>query len=128
MDLLNLKPVEGSVLELLHPSTGEVITCDEKKPFTLTLLSADSDKWQTMQKRYLEKTLSKRKSNKVDLDESGAKAIEMLARATTACYIVENKKPVKCEFDELIRVYTDYKWVREQAEAFINDRANFIKS
>ncbi len=128
MDLSNLKPVEGSVLTLLHPATNEEIVCDKGQSFTLTLLSADSDKWQTMQKRYLEKTLSKRKSNKIDLDESGSKAIEMLARATSACYIVENGEKIECAFENLVRIYTDYKWIREQAEAFINDRANFIKS
>ena len=129
MDLMRLKPVEGATLELLDPVTGYVLTCDEhKKPFTLTLISADSEKWQGMVNNNIDKMLDARKSGKKDNQSTSERACEMLARATTDCYIIENKVRVPCDYEELKRVYSSYKWIREQAEAFINDRANFIKS
>lgn len=129
MDLSSLKPVEGATLELLDPVTREVLTCDKDgKPFTVTLLGADSEKWQGMVNNNIEKMLDARKGGKKDNQSTSERACEMLARATTDCYIVENKKKVPCDYENLKRIYSEYKWIREQAEAFINDRANFIKS
>lgn len=127
MALLDLKPTNDAVMEVLHPLTGEVMACDKGKPYTLTLIGADSDKYQAMLKRGLEKSYAK-KGKKVDLDDASRRGIEMLAKCVTDCRVeIEAGKFVENSFEELVKVFTEYKWLKEQAEAFIADRANFIK-
>jgi hypothetical protein len=138
-DLSNLDVIgeanKGALLELLHPATGEVLF-DEKgddeskyKAFYLKLLGSDSDVYRSEIKRRTEKTYnSKSKSQKIDLDDAQLKGAQLLAKCTTSCYIIENGKEVKCTRDEMTRIYLTQPWIREQAEAFMSDRGNFIKS
>lgn len=129
MDLANLDVKkaanEGSVLELLHPVTSEVVRDEKDKPFSLTLIGSDSDAFKRSMRRNVEKRMNN-KSKKVDLDSSEMDGINILASCTTDCYLILNGKKVDAK--DIAEVYKDFPWVREQAEAFINDRANFIKS
>lgn len=129
MDLLNLDVVrmanEGTVLELLHPATGEALT-DEKgkepKAFFLRLLGSDSDTFRSTLKRRAERNQSK-KNKKVDLDEVELRAAELLAKCTTEIYLIEDGKPVVYSRSEMTRVYLKYPWIREQAEEHMADRS-----
>lgn len=129
MDLSNLDvkkaASEGSVLELLHPVTGEVVKDEKDKPFSLTLIGSDSDTFKRSMRRNVEKRMNN-KSKKVDLDSSEMDGINILASCTIDCYLILNGKKVDAK--DISEVYKDFPWVREQAESFINDRANFIKS
>jgi hypothetical protein len=129
MDLNNLDVVklanEGTVLELLHPATGELLT-DEKgkepKAFFLRLLGTDSDIFRSTLKRRVERNQNK-KSKKADLDEAELKAAELLAKCTTDCYMIENGKPVDCTKENMVRLYLKLPWLREQAEEHMTDRS-----
>jgi len=134
MDLLKLDVVKqansGALLELVHPSTGDLLT-DEKgknpKTFFLRLLGSDSDTYRNAIKRRFEQTQGKKKQ-KVDLDEAQRKGAELLARCTTECYLIEDGKAVECTHSEMMRLYLKYPWLREQAEEFIGDRSNLMMS
>lgn len=129
MDLNKLDVVkmanEGTVLELLHPATGEVLT-DEKgktpKPFFVRLLGSDSDVYRNSIKRRFERNQNK-KNQKLDLDDAQIKAAELLAKCTTGCFMVEDGKEVVCNRSEMTRLYLKYPWMREQAEEFMADRS-----
>jgi len=133
MDLSKLNVVElaneGAVLELLHPSTGEVLTDEKKesKVFFLRLLGSDSDTYRNAIKRRFESN-NKNKNKKLDLDAAQRKAAELLAKCTVDCYMLEDDKPVECNLSEMTRVYLKYPWIREQAEEFMADRSNLIES
>lgn len=128
MDLSTLRPVEGETMELLHPVTREVIT-DEKgkapKPFTINLIGADSNEYRALVKKAYRSDNNKKK---VDFDDLERKNIESLARATKGCFLILDKKEVECTFENMVKVYTEFMWIREQVSEFIHDRANFIKS
>ena len=129
MDLNTLDVVklanEGTVLELLHPATGDVLT-DEKgkepKAFFLRLLGSDSDIYRNTIKRRFERNQNK-KNQKLDLDDAQLKAAELLAKCTTEVYLIEDGKPIECSLSEMTRVYLKYPWVREQAESAMSDRS-----
>lgn len=125
MDLSTLRPLEGETMELLHPVTKEVITGDKGKVFNINLIGADSNEYRALVKKAYRSDSSKKK---VDFDDLERKNIESLARATKACYLVLDKKEVECTFENMVKVYTEFMWIREQVSEFIHDRANFIKS
>ena len=131
MDLSNLDVVacanEGSILELLHPVDGTVLT-DEKgkkpKAFFIRLLGDDSDKFRSGVRRAFEKN---EKSKKTDIDKMLRQSAELLAKCTIDCYFIENKKPVDCTAQEMTRIYLKYPWISEQANEHMKDRSNFTK-
>lgn len=140
MDLNKLNVVEqaneGTVLELLNPFNGEVLTdegekcADNKniKTFYLRLLGSDSDTYRDTIKRRFERSQNK-KNQKLDLDEARLKGAELLAKCTTECYMIEDGKPINLtKQGEMVRLYLKYPWLREQAEEFIGDRGNLMKS
>jgi ribosomal protein L37E len=149
---------DGTVMPLLHPIEGEVLTDKEEvfdvevkkikesklsdakvkaaiealpepKDFYFKLLGSDSDIYRNALKRQLEKASGskKGKSNKIDLDDAVLKLSERCARCVTECYFIENGEVVKCGFEEMVRVFIKYSWIREQVDAHISDRSTLMK-
>ena len=141
MDLSNLDVVDlankGTVLKLLHPGNGEILTdekgktTDDYRPFTLTLLGSDSDIYRSAQKRKSEASLNayaKNKPKKIDLNEAERDGAELMAKCTTDCYLIEGGKPVAFSKAEMVRLYLKLPWLREQAEKHMSDRSVLMKS
>ena len=131
MDLSNLMAdVSGSVMTLRHPATDEVISDDKGKPMTITLVGTDSDQHRKeVERRFSELQRNKgRKAQSVDLDDAEQKAVELLTCCTVDCHIVFDGKAVALA--DIGKIYAEPKlrWLREQAEACVADRANFINS
>lgn len=138
-DLNNLNVTElankGTVLELLNPFTGDALTdkgekCGDKKnikPFSLRLLGYDSDVFRNGINRRAEKNANK-KNKKVDLDEALLKTVELLAKCTLDCYMIEKGKVIVFSKDEMIRLYLQYRWLKEQAEDHMADRGVLMPS
>ena len=131
MDLSNLMAdVSGSVMTLRHPATDEVISDDKGKPMTITLVGTDSDQYRKeVKRRFSELQRNKgRKAQSVDLDDAEQKAVELLTCCTVDCHIVFDGKAVALA--DIGKIYAEPKlrWLREHAEAFVADRANFINS
>lgn len=129
------KANKGTVLDLLDPFTGEVMTDEGEKigdkknikPLYLRLLGSDSDVYRNAIKRRFERSQNKKKQ-KLDLDDAQLKGAELLAKCTTECYLIEDDKAVECTQSEMIRLYLKYPWLREQAEEFMGERSNFMTS
>ena len=139
MDLSKLNVVEkanaGTVLELVNPFDGELLTDEGEKvgdpknikPFYLRLLGSDSDIYRNAIKRRFERSQGK-KTKKLDLDDAQLKAAELLAKCTTECYMLEDGKVVVCTQPEMVRLYMKLPWLREQAEDHIGDRSALMTS
>lgn len=129
MDLRKLDTVkaanQGATLEITHPGTGDVLD-----GMTITLLGSDSDIYRKEVRKRTEQNLNNRKKqSKVDLEEAEIRGCELLAKLTKSWTgIEEGKQEVECTFDNAVRIYREYRWIREQCEAFIADRANFINT
>jgi len=52
-----------------------------------------------------------------------------LAKITVGCYLVMDGKPIKFSAQAIKDLYfnPEFTWIREQVEAFIRERSNFIK-
>lgn len=136
LDKLDVKKSanSGAMLTLLHPVTGEELTdegegvSDSKKPrpLYLRLLGSDSDTYRNAIKRRYEKNRNKM-NKRIDLDDAERKAAELLAQCTTDSYLIEKGAIVEHSFSNLVNIYLTYPWIREQAETFIGERANFLE-
>ena len=148
MDLAKLDTVkksnEGSKLELLHPGTGAVLTdapegaSDEQlnnaKPFYLTIHGKDSDVYKSARDKLLRKTEQekKRKDQKVSAADLitiiSEQTKDILIECVSDLYLIENGETIKPTKAEIKRVINSYPWMHEQAQAFLENRANFIES
>ena len=128
MDLSNLKATQDAQsLELLHPSTGAVLKDDSGKAFTIELLSSDTNSYKSEFNKLM-KAAREQKGEQTARDAE-EKACDMLAKITVGCYLVMDGKPLKFSTDNIKDLYfnPEFTWIREQVEAFIRERSNFIK-
>jgi hypothetical protein len=132
MDLSKLNSVDacdnGAVCEILHPATGEPIGAK------ITLAGIDSQIYRKAQRALSNKRLKQLVGRGVvnrtpTVEEFEYETIEMLAKCTLAWEgIVWEGKELQCNFENAKMLYTKLIWLRDQVDAFINDRANFLQN
>jgi hypothetical protein len=134
------KADEGAELVLVHPATGDelVDNTDPKNPkkVSLRLLGTDSETFQTVSHKINNKRLERaaKASGKrgaaakvLSSESTDAEGLEQLVACTVGWSNVDlNGGPLEFSKDNAHLLYTTLRWVREQAEAFILDRANFL--
>ena len=124
------KSNEGAWMPLRDPGTFQVLLDDAEAPVQIQLAGVDSDIYRKAQRRITNMRLSSKRgmSPKLTAEEMEAEALDILARCTMAWTgIVENGKSVPCDYDNARKLYATYPWIREQVDAFVNDRANFLQ-
>jgi hypothetical protein len=118
---------EGVDLHLTHPVTGEPLLDTDGKPVTIRLLGMDSSRYRrhnrALLNRRLENPAKKPTADQIDEDN-----LAMFV-ALTVGWSGIGLDGVDLEFSEANaqKVYTRLPWVREQADAFIGDRKNFLR-
>lgn len=121
---------EGVAMEL-RDIDGEICRTEAGDPVTITLLGVDSDKYQRAEAKVADARLkdSMRSGGRSglktsDLNES---RIHLLALCTLAWHgITEGGEPLPCSEQNVKRVYEDFPLIRNQVNAFINDRSNYL--
>lgn len=131
MDLANLALSQESFLvEIKHPIDGTVITDDAGVPFSISVLSSDTNEfkmaWDEV-KRDARKKLSA--GGELTKDEKSQSVANALAKTTTACNLVFNKKKVEHSVAAIaaILVNPEYNWLKDQVTVAMDNRSNFIK-
>lgn len=120
MDLLQLLPVDSIAIKLKHPVTGDELDA------TINVFGKDSSVFQNAIKQRAKAQIA-RKSKDIDLDANDKDSIELLADCTQGWSgIAEGSKELVFSRDAAIVLYTKYKWIREQIDIAIGDRANFF--
>lgn len=133
VDLASLDTSEasekGAKLELRHPNTGEVLRHDDGRPFTITLVGRDSNRFMSLARaqsdRRLQQALRSRQpvmTAAVEKDDT-----ELLVNATLEWDIIFDGKPAENNPKAYRDVYSNpgYRWLREQVDEFVGNRANF---
>ena len=131
----------GAWLELVNPITQEVIGADDGEPARIHLKGADSMAYEeavahtvAMQGRRPQRRRQNPTVGEIleAAQENNQAQAEQLAKITIGWenigYGVDDKgKPATLPFshENAVRLYTEQRWVREQAIAFFSDRANF---
>lgn len=133
MDLKELefgKVDTGSVMELIHPLTGEVLKDEESgEAISITLLGSDSaiataEQHKRSIKRLRQATLSKEEVNGTMSDD-----VDLLVACTVSWkHIKYDGQNLPCNPENVRRFYSDpkFRWLREQVMGHIYTRANYL--
>jgi hypothetical protein len=121
---------DGAVLEPLFDGS-KIIDETTKKPAWIRLRGVDSRESVAAQhavmNRQLKKHLGRKSEVKTTSEELDVQSIDLLAKATMSWggWYLEGKEFV-CNVDNARLLYTRFPWIREQAQEFVNDRANYL--
>jgi hypothetical protein len=141
MDLLNLDTRaasdNGAAMEVKHPVTGDVVRQDPPEgapegtlgaPVTITLAGQDSSTYKKARNAQVTKRLAKRNPGKITGEEAEAEALELLVAATLGWDGISlgSNEPLAFTPGNVRRLYETLPAIREQAAAFVDDRANFL--
>jgi len=133
MDLSLLNPKKkanaGAFLHLVNPATGLPLYDgdDNAKPVGLYLMGRDSDLYaKTRHKNVNTALTAKKKSDPKTSEIIEQETVSLLADMTVSWENLSYNGQHEFSREAVIGIYTDLKWVFEQADSFISDRANFI--
>lgn len=123
---------EGKFLHLRDPKTGQhLVEGDENVGLLLRGIDSKNYRARLVQtsNKYLKSLTSRRTGFEGDDIDAAAVEVDLLDRLV-ACFIsasrVENRgAPVKTA-EDFRNLLQDCPWVREQADAFVGDRKNFL--
>lgn len=130
MDLNSLKAVKadkGATLEIMHPETEEPI-----EGMTITLLGQDSAVYRKMQitkqQAILNRMAKGKKVADLDAEKLAEDNIEDLVKLTVKWTGFEiNGEALAATPENFRMVYTEWPWIKEQAQEFVGNRANFFR-
>lgn len=130
MDLANLDTArrgsEGSWMELRHPATGEPLG-EEGKRSRLLLLGGDSPEARLFQQQRADQRLRDSQSRVLSASDIEADDIEGLVALTRGLENIEvDGKQVSYSPEAMRLLYRRFIWLREQANRWIVNRANFL--
>jgi hypothetical protein len=135
MDLSLLNPKKkanaGAPLHLIHPETGLPMYHDDdtSKPVRIFLMGRDSDFYQKVKHKNVNEALSQKKKTEQKTSEKiEQETTELIADLTVGWENLTYDEKGISEFSRqnAITLYTDFAWVKEQADLFVSDRKNFI--
>jgi len=122
----------GADLHLLDPDNEPLMygSGKKEKPVTIKLLGTDSKVWRNKNREFSRKRTQKmvrKRAKNVDLVATDEETCEMLAACTTGWDGIDaNGEKLEFSTEAAFQMYMDHIWIREQADIFIGDRANFF--
>ena len=131
---LYLSDVPGAKMEVEHPATGETMRDADGNEAYIMLQSIESDKGVKVSNKILNENLSamqKKKGQGLSAEKTIEQTAQMLAELTEDWYLVNfDGEPVEdaCTKENAKQLFLNAKWLREQAEDFVNDLGNFTGS
>jgi hypothetical protein len=115
---------KGFTLTLRHPKT------DAELPWQVMLLGADSEAYKDRAREFARARaarFTKLRKMQISPEELEAEAIELLVVATTGWQgMTRDGQPFEYSNDNARELYRKYPWIREQVDAAVGDRANFL--
>lgn len=121
----NYKAADGMPLELIDPSTNEVLTCDDGSNMTITLVGTDSP----IYKNYIRRVQRNRGNKKLN-EEQVEQEINKILSECTVDWNIQIDEGDKTQFTKaaVLELYSDpdFAFIREQALIFMGNRSNFF--
>lgn len=119
---------EGFEVQIYHPGTNEDLG------ITINILGKDSDEFQKVSRAQSKKRMAKLakgggfRTSVISVEEIDRDGLELLAACTKSWSgVIVEGKTVECNKDNAIDLYERFPWIKEQVDAAMGDRANFIK-
>jgi hypothetical protein len=132
MDLANIEnsynPNDGFAVELSGPDEAPLMNEDGSR-MTITVLGADSDAAVKARNASVNKHLAKGARAKVTAESSQADGASYLAKLTVGWNITMGGQKPAFSQDEAQKLYLNPRlaFIREQVDAAIAERSNFLK-
>jgi hypothetical protein len=131
MDLSSLDTATNSaVMEVRHPVTGEPLLTEDDQPITITLLSADSDEYETAMHDAQRSAARAAAQTDGIADPAGTtrRAIAVLVRCIVGWEnIIVDGEELSFSRSNAGTLMTKVRFIREQVSKFISNRANFLE-
>jgi hypothetical protein len=130
-DLTSDKEAVGQTMEVRHPATGEVLRFDDGRPFIITLVGKDSDRFLELQRNIQDKRIAAmtRTRQPVSAVISDRDDIELLVNATVSWDMVYGDAKASQSSPANFRsAYTKCRWLKRQVDEFVGNTANFFKT
>lgn len=122
---LTAKADAGAEMRLHHPVSDEPLSSDDGKPITIRVLGQDSREFRAAAAELAERMQGRKR---LSVAAAEAQSVELLARCVKAWSgIVWEGKPLPCTPENVRMVLRERKWVRDQVDAFVTDRAAFFR-
>jgi len=118
---------EGIDMPVLRPDNGEPLLQDDgKTPVTVCVAGTDSDRYRKAElanrTRYIRKRDKTFRAEDIETNE-----MNILVGITVSWSgIVVDGETLDCTPDNIRKVYTRFKFIRDQVNAFAGERANFL--
>lgn len=119
-----------AVLELRHPKTGDVIRHEDGRPYTVTLLSNQSDEFLAVARQQEDRRRAAmlRTRQLVSTVATEKDAVELLVAVTKSWDIKFGDDKSSAPKPENYRAcYTKVGWLRQQVDEFVGNVANFFQ-
>lgn len=122
----------GAVMSVLHPVSGAVILSNGK-PVTIILAGEDSERFRRADIANRNRRLARQQQGRpgrVSVQELESDNLEILVAVTIGWsgLSIDDDGELPFSPDNARALYTKLPWLREQAQAFVLDRANFLKA
>ena len=131
MDLKDLTPnLDDVVVEIKHPTTGDVLKNDDGTDMTITILAPHSKEYKKAQHEQISKRLKKAQNSKsqdVDYSDIEEATLEVLSKTTKAWDITYGGEKPKLTPAKAKDLYEEVFWIRNQIEEVVTDSLDFMK-
>jgi hypothetical protein len=132
MDLSSLDTVaaasEGAVMPVRHPVTKVALKTEKGEAVTLTVTGSDSKEFRDQERALINKRINAGQRT-ANADDIYSEATAVLASCVKAWANIElDGKKLDCTPANVKTVLTRFPWLREQVDAFVGDRANFLQA
>lgn len=125
----NYDPDAGSTVELRDLTDAQLFN-DDDSPMTITVLGADSEVAVRARNAQQNRRLQSGPRAKLTAEGFEADGAAFLAKLTTGWNITLGGQKPPFTYEAAVKLYSDRKlaFIREQVDAFVADRANFLKA
>jgi len=131
MDLKDLTPnLDDVVVEIKHPTTGDVLKNDDGTDMTITILAPHSKEYKKAQHEQISKRLKKAqksKSQDVDYSDIEEATLEVLSKTTKSWDITYGGEKPKLTPAKAKDLYEEVFWIRNQIEEVVTDTLDFMR-
>lgn len=111
----------GAEIAILHPVTGKELG------ITITVIGADSERYRKNLRSLASGRLNRKNRKPMDVEEAEEEGLDLLAKATLGWKgVVVDGAEIPFSKDEAKKLYRRFPWVKEQVDAAIVDRGNFL--
>lgn len=123
-DISSFKPIQTAVeCPLLHPHTGDELLNDNGDPMVIMMLGRDTKEF----KAFKAENDRKKRGKSLSSGQIESLLIELFVNVTVEFKNLQlDGKAIEYSDETAKSLYKQYSWIRDQINAFWDDRTNFL--